>query len=98
MKREDIENLALLARLRLTEVEIVEYEKDLSSIVEYVSKISEITSDEKVVEPQLGKRFNVFRDDVVTNESNQYSEDIIAEMPETEGRFLLVPKILQIND
>lgn len=98
MKRTEIEKLAKLARIELAEEEIVSYEQNLSSIVDYVSKVNEINADKEKSEPLLGKRFNVFRKDEITNEPNQYSEDIIAEMPTSEGRFLSVPKILQVND
>lgn len=97
MKKEDIEHLASLSRIRLTEEEKEKFEKDLSSIVSYVSVVSEIVSDEVDSEPEVGVRYNVFRKDEVTNEPNQYSEDILKEMPVTDGRFLQVKKILKME-
>lgn len=97
MKKEDIEHLASLARIRLTEDEKGNLEKDLSSIVDYVSVISDLVADDVAEQPQVGVRHNVFRADEVTNEPNQYTEAILAEMPATEGRFLKVKKILQTD-
>lgn len=98
MKRADIEHLASLARLRLTEEELVNFEGELSSIVDYVSIINDTVADEVSVPPQVGVRHNIFRSDEVTNEANQYTEDILAEMPKTSGRFMAVKKILKIEE
>lgn len=98
MKRADIEHLASLARIRLTEDEMERLPEELSSIVEYVSVVSDIAADETDAAPQVGVRHNVFRQDEVTNEPDQYTKDILAEMPETDGRYMVVKKILQTDE
>jgi len=98
MKREDIEHLANLARIRLTEDEMEKLPEELSSIMSYVSVVSDITADDADMTPRLGARFNVFRKDEVTNQPDEFSKDILAEMPKTEGRFMSVKKILQIEE
>lgn len=98
MKREEIEHLATLARIKLTEEEMTRLPEELSSIVSYVSAVSDIVADDVDAEPQVGARHNIFRKDEVTNEPNQYTEDIMAEMPVTEGRFLSVKKILDTSE
>jgi aspartyl-tRNA(Asn)/glutamyl-tRNA(Gln) amidotransferase subunit C len=97
MKREDIEHLARLARIRLTEKEVEDLPGELSSIMAYVSVVSDIAAD-GAVEPQVGARFNIFRKDEVTNQPDEFTKDIMAEMPSAEGRFLLVKKILQTDE
>jgi Asp-tRNA(Asn)/Glu-tRNA(Gln) amidotransferase C subunit len=59
--------------------------------------VSEIVADEAESVPQVGARYNVFREDMVTNEPDQYTKDILAEMPKTEGRYLSVKKILDTS-
>ncbi|MFT7644708.1 MAG: aspartyl-tRNA(Asn)/glutamyl-tRNA(Gln) amidotransferase subunit C [Candidatus Paceibacteria bacterium] len=98
MKREDIEHLANLARIRLTETEMENLPKELSSIMSYVSAVNDITADNSDMTLRLGARFNIFRKDEVTNQPNEFSKDIIAEMPSTEGRFMSVKKILQMEE
>ncbi len=95
MKKEDIEHLASLARIKLTEEEKEGLVGDLSSIVSYVSEVSEIASDDIDSQPQVGPRFNVFRADEVTNEADEYTQDVLNEMPDTDGRFMKVKKILK---
>lgn len=98
MKREDIEHLADLARIKLTEEEVERLPDELSSIVDYVSVVSDLAADEADAEPQVGVRFNVFRKDETTNEPDQYTKDIMNEMPTTEGRYMVVKKILQTDE
>ncbi len=97
MKREEILHLASLARIRLTEEELSSFENELSSIVEYISAVKDIAGQADI-QPELTPRYNVFRKDIITNEPNQYTEDLLKEMPDTEGRFLRVKKILQIDE
>lgn len=98
MKRADIEHLATLARIRLTEDELSALETDLSSIVAYVSAVQALAGDEVDQTPQVGARHNVFRGDEITNEPDEHTKAILAEMPHTEGRFLKVKKILQMDE
>jgi aspartyl-tRNA(Asn)/glutamyl-tRNA(Gln) amidotransferase subunit C len=98
MERKDIEHLARLARIRLTEKEMNNLPEELSSIISYVSTVSDITADETVESPQVGVRFNIFRQDEVTNQPNEFTKDIIAEMPSSNGRYLSVKKILNTDE
>lgn len=98
MKREEIAHLAKLSRIRVSDEELVNLEKELSSIVEYVSVVKDIAADDAEAAPQVGVRFNVFRQDEVTNEPEQYTKDILAEAPSTEGRYLSVKKILDTGE
>lgn len=98
MKREDIEHLATLARIRLTDEELSELETDLSSIVEYVGVVSDIAASDADTAPQVGAVYNVFRADEATNQPDEFTKDILAEMPKTKDRFLSVKKILQTDE
>lgn len=97
MNRDDITHLASLARIRLDDAELEQFAAELPAIVEYVSAVNSI-ADEADAQPHPGVRPNVFREDKVTTEPGQFSEAIIAQMPHSEGRFLAVQKILQIED
>jgi aspartyl-tRNA(Asn)/glutamyl-tRNA(Gln) amidotransferase subunit C len=98
MKREDVAHLATLARIELSEAELTKLPEELSSIVSYVSAITDITGDEADTAPQLGARHNVFRADEVTNQADEYTADLLAEMPHTEGKFMKVKKIIGATD
>ena len=95
MKADDTKHLASLARIELTDAEVAAYTDEIAQIVDYVSVVSELAADEAGAEPQVGARYNVLRDDVVTNEPEQYTEAALREMPQTSGRHMLVKKIMK---
>jgi len=95
MQREDITKLANLARIELTDQELDSYGTELSQIVAYVSTVSEIAADEADTTPMVGSRYNVLRPDAVTNEPDQFTEAILREMPQVNGRSMVVKKILK---
>jgi aspartyl-tRNA(Asn)/glutamyl-tRNA(Gln) amidotransferase subunit C len=97
MNRDDITHLASLARIRLEDSELEQFATELPAIVDYVSAVNSI-ADEGDTKPSPGVRPNIFRADTITNQPNQFTKDIIEEMPHSEGRFLSVKKILNIAD
>jgi aspartyl-tRNA(Asn)/glutamyl-tRNA(Gln) amidotransferase subunit C len=97
MNRDDIKHLASLARIRLEDSELEQFEAELPAIIDYVSAVNSI-ADEVDIQPNPGVRPNIFREDTITNEPNQFTKDMVAQMPHSEGRFLSVKKILNIAD
>jgi len=97
MKKDDITHLASLARIKLTAEEEAQFPDELSAIVSYVSAVSTMAGDGSVA-PTLGARHTILRPDEVTNQPEQYTESILAEMPATNGRFMEVKKILHTED
>ncbi|MCA9365820.1 aspartyl/glutamyl-tRNA amidotransferase subunit C [Candidatus Kaiserbacteria bacterium] len=93
MEREDILQLGSLARIKLSDEEVDAFSKEINDIIGYVSTVQSIAADSEqgVIR---GNHFNIFREDKITNEPNQYTDDILAAMPDTDGRFMKVKKIL----
>ncbi len=98
MERADIEHLARLARLRLTEAELDAFSTELPAIVSYVSAVTAIAADETDTMPAVGVRHNVFRSDVATTEPDEYTEALLTELPRRHDRFMQVPKILSTDE
>lgn len=98
MKQDDVQHLASLARIRLSEEELAALPAELDSIVSYVSAVQEIAAEEADMTPQVGAVHNVFRKDEVTNEPDQFTEAILREMPATDGRYMQVKKILTTDE
>ena len=96
MTIEEVQHLARLSRIKLTEAEAQQFTKEIDAIIEYVSQINDIVAKTGITK-QVGAVHNVFREDVVTNEPGAMSEALMAEMPETKGRFLKVKQILSQN-
>lgn len=96
MNKEEVAHLANLARITLTAEEKDALPAELSAVVEYVSVVSEVAG-EVAGEPALSARYNVFREDAITNEPGAHTKDLMAEMPHTEGDYLKVRKILKTD-
>jgi aspartyl-tRNA(Asn)/glutamyl-tRNA(Gln) amidotransferase subunit C len=97
MQKDDISHLAGLARIKLTAAEEEQLAAELPKIVEYVSTVSEIAGSEADMTPTPGPVHNVWREDEVTNEPGSYTEDLLAEMPDREGQYLRVKRILSAD-
>lgn len=93
LTRADVLKVANLARLKLSEVEIDDCTEKLGKILDYVDSLSEVNTDN--VEPLVHavELSNVFRDDVVTPSLPQQAA--LANAPKSDGRFFLVPQILE---
>jgi aspartyl-tRNA(Asn)/glutamyl-tRNA(Gln) amidotransferase subunit C len=96
MNKEEIEHLASLARIRLTDTEIEAFAPQINAVLEYVSAINEITANVDLTK-KAGVRRNVFREDEVTNTPGMYTQALLREAPKTQGHYVQVKKILQTD-
>ena len=87
----DVEHVAKLARLELTEEEKETYTKQLGDVLKYVEQMNEV--DTSNVEPMAHpiEFVNVMREDKVYYE--QTKEALMQNAPEEENGFFKVPKI-----
>lgn len=92
---EEVQNLAQLARLDLSEEEIERFKGDISSVLDYVDSIRTIETSQTVPE---GGHINVLREDVVTNEPGTYTDVLLDAAPAREGNLFKVPKILSQDE
>jgi aspartyl-tRNA(Asn)/glutamyl-tRNA(Gln) amidotransferase subunit C len=90
--RRDVENVALLARLQLTDVELDRLAGELANIVSYVDHLSEV--DTEGIEPMAHavEVHNVFADDQVRPSLPR--EAALANAPRHNDRGYLVPPVL----
>jgi aspartyl-tRNA(Asn)/glutamyl-tRNA(Gln) amidotransferase subunit C len=94
MEIKDIEKLARLARIELTEAEKQTYLKDIGSILNYVDQIKTVVA-EVGEERKVGDLRNVLRADQGRNISSSNTEAIVQEFPAKQGNYLKVKKILE---
>ncbi len=92
VSKKDVEHVALLARLRLSDDEAEVYTKQLSQILEHAGKISELdTSDFEPTSHPLPVK-NVYREDEVRVSLSK--DDVLLNAPERESGAFKVPKII----
>ncbi len=94
LKREDTKKLAELSRIEIEDNEIDSITGEIDSILGYVGQISSAVSSADQGSIELGSAYNVLREDENPNESGKYTEELLAEAPNTEKGFIKVKKIL----
>src|SRR3954447_13323393 len=92
ISRQDIEKVALLARLQLTDDELSKMTVELAQIVGYVDQLGEVDTDG--IEPMAHpiEKANVFRNDVVAESLPR--DEALANAPHRDERGYLVPAVL----
>jgi aspartyl-tRNA(Asn)/glutamyl-tRNA(Gln) amidotransferase subunit C len=93
ISKEDVEHVAKLARLEITEAEREAFSKQLSSILTFMEQLK--TLDTEGVEPTATvlEQNNVFREDKAR--PGLPVEQALANAPESENGYFTVPKILE---
>ncbi len=91
--REDIKHLADLSDLSLSDGEAESLEKDLGNIVNYISELKELNTDN--VEPtyQVFEMENVWRNDEIENQEANREALLNLTVEEKENQ-IKVPKVL----
>ena len=93
ISKDDVQHLAQLSSLQLSDDEIDGLQTDLGNILEYVNQLSEL--DTSGVEPtyQVTDLENVWRADVV-DDYGINRDDLIALAPASDKNQIKVPKVL----
>lgn len=88
----EVEYVANLARLEVTEKETEKFTAQLNDILLYIDKLNEL--DTKGVEPMSHAiaLTNAFREDTVVNSIG--TEQTLANAPDARGEFFRVPKVI----
>ncbi len=65
MNKSDVQKIATLARLELSDEELKKYADQLSQILGYVDKLKEVDTEDVEITAQVTGLTNVFREDIV---------------------------------
>ena len=89
----EVENVAKLARLALTDEEKTKLAEQMGNILEYFNQLSEVNTEN--VEPMAHPvpSVNVMREDKVSFPYKR--EEILRNAPEEEGGYFKVPRITE---
>lgn len=92
LTRAEVEKVALLARLKLSDADLETFTRQLGRVLEYVNVLNEVDTTE--VEPMAHAVdvVNVFRGDEPRGSLPR--EQSLANAPKTDGRYFLVPQVL----
>lgn len=92
--KKDVEHIAKLARLGLTEKEIKKFQKELSSILDYIEKLKEVDVSKTELFGHLIKIENVIRQDQAKPQPTQVVNKLIEAAPEKKKGYVKVKSIL----
>jgi aspartyl-tRNA(Asn)/glutamyl-tRNA(Gln) amidotransferase subunit C len=92
ISKKEVEKVALLARLKLSEEETAEMQKDMSGILGFIDQINELNTEGILPTAHVLDIKNVFREDDV---EASYDRDIFLKLaPKTSDGFIVVPKVV----
>lgn len=92
ISRSQVEHLAWLARLELTEEEKELYTAQLNEILEYFNRLSEINTENVPLTYHVIGKVNVFREDEI--QPSLQVEEALKNAPKKRNSFFEAPKIL----
>jgi aspartyl-tRNA(Asn)/glutamyl-tRNA(Gln) amidotransferase subunit C len=98
LSKNDVEHVARLARLALSEEEKERYTQQLGTILTYIEKMSALDTNNVPPTSHVLPLSNVWREDKVepsTSATLGSPEEIIANAPEHEGPLFKVKKIIE---
>ena len=97
ISKKEVQHIAKLARLDLTEKEMKKFQKELHSILDYISKLNEIdaaTARVSAADYNFSSE-NVMREDRASKKNKEYALRLLKLAPKTEKGYLKVKSILK---
>jgi aspartyl-tRNA(Asn)/glutamyl-tRNA(Gln) amidotransferase subunit C len=91
----DIEHVARLARLELTDEEKARLRDQLGVILENAAKVSEVATDDVPPTAYAIPRSNVLRPDEIIQSLT--TEEVLSNAPEVEDDRFKVPKVVEVE-
>lgn len=93
ISKQEVEHVAKLARLQITEAEKEVFSKQLSDILTFMEKLKTLNTQEVEPTATVLQQTNVFRED--KSRASLPVEKALANAPESEAGHFRVPKILE---
>lgn len=95
---EEIDGIAHLARLELTESEKEKYARELSVIFDYMKMLEEVNTDRVEETCQVTGLSDVTRADVVEECDKEVRDKLIVQFPAKAGNLLRVKKVFDNSE
>ena len=92
---EEVQHIAELARLDLSDEEISRYQGELSHIIEYIDQLKEVNTDGVELTTQVSGLINRFRDDVAVSTDAATRQRLLEAAPEREWEYFKVKAVFE---
>jgi len=90
---QDVEHIAKLARLKLTEEEKSRFQKELGKIIEYFDQLKKLNTEGVPPNTHVVPLENVLREDKIT--PSLPVDEALANAPDRKGNYFRVPKVVE---
>ena len=90
ISRKEVLNIARMSKIALRDQEIQPLIEQLEQVLSYAERVTQVATN---IEEPSTRNVNVMRDDMVVP---QDPEKILAQAPDREGNYFVVPIILDI--
>ena len=94
LSAKEVQHIAKLARIGLTDEEILRFQKDLGSILEYVDILREIDNSSIIPRTATLPLQNIVRQDNASAKDAQKGQHLLQMAPATKDGYLKVKSIL----
>lgn len=93
LSEEEVQHIAVLARIGLSEEEVRKYQQDLSAVLAWVEALSRADTTGVEAGGDIIGRSDVARSDVAETAALAVREGIVKDFPEEKGGFLKVRSV-----
>lgn len=93
LSRQEVEKIARLARLSLSDAEIEKYRSQLSDVLTYVDQLKELDTSDVPTTAQVTGQTNVLADDAVWNGGDR--KKLLANAPAIDGDSIKVKAVFE---
>ena len=94
LSKKDVEHIAKLSKLKLSDAETEKFANQLSGVIEYVEQLNEVDTEGAEPTSQATGLENVYREDKVEENSIKH-EEIAKNAPDFDGESFIVPGVFQ---
>ncbi len=92
LTEDEVKKVAEMARIELTDAEVAKFQKDLSSVLDYVEELKNVDTEGLDIVASVTGLENVERPDKA--ELVDYQESILSNAPQSKDKYYKVKSIL----
>ncbi len=93
LSSEEVKNIAKLARIGLSDEDVLKYQRDLSAILDFFKELETVPTDGVLPMGNSTEKSDAFREDVAASGSEAERAAILANVPMTKDGFVKVKSV-----
>lgn len=94
ISKEEVKNIAKLARIKLNNEEVLKFQKELSLILDYIEQLKEVDISKIDLKKGLGKAQSVTREDKEIKKPPKQASKLMELVPDKKDNYLKTKQIL----